>query len=359
MPCEPHCGRSWVPGPMSEPDRSGIVLVGMPGSGKSTVGQLVAQRLGVPHLDTDELAERRIGMPVPAYIERHGEAAFRVEEAEAVREACATPGAIISTGGGAALDPLNRWALWQHGTVAWLDLEPERLNERLRSDGVARPTLQPYSTERTSAVLASRSAVYRAADLRIEAGGTPDSLATEVMNGMRVTSARRLLDAEVPRHHPMGGPTARVVMGVELDECPGRRGRPGSATAGPAPGPRQAARNANHAPDPGWGACETHRFPGAHPRVAGEAPRGALDALARGRRRNHRRPRRDRGRAVCPRHPAHPGADHLAGAGRQRHRRQGGGRPWRREERGRRLLATGRGDLGRGDVALAADRPAP
>ena len=205
---------------MSEPDRSGIVLVGMPGSGKSTVGRLVAQRLGVPHLDTDELAERRIGMPVPAYIERHGEAAFRVEEAEAVREACATPGAIISTGGGAALDPLNRWALWQHGTVAWLDLDPERLNERLRSDGVARPTLQPYSTERTSAVLASRSAVYRAADLRIEAGGTPDSLATEVMNGMRVTSARRLLDAEVPRHHPMGGPTARVVMGVELDEVP-------------------------------------------------------------------------------------------------------------------------------------------
>ena len=149
MPCAPHCGRSWVPGPMSEPDRSGIVLVGMPGSGKSTVGQLVAQRLGVPHLDTDELAERRIGMPVPAYIERHGEAAFRLEEAEAVREACATPGAIISTGGGAALDPLNRWALWQHGTVAWLDLEPERLNERLRRRLERRAPDPPAVLDRT------------------------------------------------------------------------------------------------------------------------------------------------------------------------------------------------------------------
>jgi shikimate kinase len=121
----------------------GIVLVGMPGSGKSSVGRIVAERLRRPFLDTDEIAARRLGMPVAAYIERHGAAQYRAVEAEAVAEACATPGAVISTGGGAVLDPLNRWALWHHGTVAWLDLPVDVLVARLQADDVPRPTLMP------------------------------------------------------------------------------------------------------------------------------------------------------------------------------------------------------------------------
>ncbi|MGH2444758.1 MAG: shikimate kinase, partial [Candidatus Limnocylindria bacterium] len=93
----------------------GIVLVGMPASGKTTVGRLVADRLGRRFVDTDELVEQRIGIPVPAYLEQRGEAAFRAEEARAVAEACAMPGAVIGAGGGAVIDPLNRWALWHHG----------------------------------------------------------------------------------------------------------------------------------------------------------------------------------------------------------------------------------------------------
>ena len=192
----------------------GVVLVGMPASGKSRVGRIAAERLGRPFVDTDEIAARRIGMPVSAYIDLHGEAAYRAEEATAVAEACAVPGAVIATGGGAALDPLNRWALWHHGTVAWLDLPTDELLRRLRADDVPRPTLQPYSTERVEARLADRAPMYGAADYRLDASGPPERIAGELLEPRGQPTARRLFDAEVARHHPMGPRTARIVMGA-------------------------------------------------------------------------------------------------------------------------------------------------
>lgn len=196
----------------------GIVLVGMPTSGKSTVGRLVAERLGRPFLDTDELAAQRVGMPVAEYIERHGEPAYRAEEAKAVMAACAVPGAVISTGGGAVLDPLNRWALWHHGIVAWLDVPADELLRRLTADGVARPTLQPYGAERLTRAVADRAPLYRAADLRLDASGSPDAAAARLLSSRAPLGGRRLLDAEVERHHPIGPRVARMVMGVGLVE---------------------------------------------------------------------------------------------------------------------------------------------
>lgn len=195
---------------------SGIVLVGMPTSGKSTVGRLVAERLGRPYLDTDELTAGRIGMPMAEYIRRHGEPAARAEESTAVADACAVPGAVISTGGGAPLDPLNRWALWHHGTVAWLDVAEDELLRRLHADDVPRPTLQPYGAERTATVLADRAPTYRAADLRLDGSGSPEAIRDKLISRHGPLRGRRLLDAEVERHHPIGPPTARVVMGVDL-----------------------------------------------------------------------------------------------------------------------------------------------
>ena len=192
----------------------GIVLIGMPTSGKSTVGRLVAERLGREFIDTDQLVARRIGMPVPAYLERHGEPAFRDVESQAVTDACATPGAVIGAGGGAVLDPLNRWALWHHGTVAWLDVPPEALLSRLQADRVARPTMRPYGTERLTTVLAARAPMYRAADLRVDASGDARAVADEVVLGRRRGAGRRLFDAEVARQHPIGPATARIVMGL-------------------------------------------------------------------------------------------------------------------------------------------------
>src|SRR3990170_2659498 len=140
MPCAPSSGQESMP--------EGVVLVGMPASGKSSVGRIIAERLGRPFLDTDEIIADRLGMAVPEYIERRGEDAFRAEESRAVAEACSVEGAVVSAGGGAVIDPLNRWALWHHGTVAWLDAQPELLVSRLRADAVARPTFQPYDPRR-------------------------------------------------------------------------------------------------------------------------------------------------------------------------------------------------------------------
>ncbi|HYI66315.1 MAG TPA: bifunctional shikimate kinase/3-dehydroquinate synthase, partial [Candidatus Limnocylindrales bacterium] len=195
---------------------AGIVLVGMPASGKSTVGRLVAARLGRPFLDTDELVAGHAGMPMADYIRRHGEAAARALESKAVLEACAVPGAVIATGGGAALDPLNRWGLWHHGTVAWLDLAGDELLKRLRADGVPRPTLEPYDEERLTMVLADRAPVYRAADIRLDASGSPERIGGDLISKLGPLRGRRLLDAEVERHHPIGPRTARFVMGVDL-----------------------------------------------------------------------------------------------------------------------------------------------
>ena len=191
----------------------GVVLVGMPTVGKSTVGRLVADRLGRPFVDTDELAARRIGMPVAEFIARRGVEAYRAAETEAVAEAARMPNAVIATGGGAVLDPLSRWTLWHHGTVAWLDLGVAALVERLRRDPTPRPTLQPYGAETVRATLAERAPMYRAADLRLDAAADRETVAARIV-AARGARGRRLFDAEVPRPHPMGPSTARVVLGI-------------------------------------------------------------------------------------------------------------------------------------------------
>jgi 3-dehydroquinate synthetase len=208
---------------MPEPG-SGIVLIGMPGSGKSTVGRLVAERLGREFIDTDALFEARHGTPVPAYLAERGEPAFREAESAIVAEAARLQGAVIGVGGGAIVDPLNRWALWHHGTVAWLDAAPDALVARLERDPVDRPTFRPYSVERLAAVLAERTPFYRAADVRLDAVRAPELVAEELFGWRAYPRGRRLLDIEIARRHPVGPATARVVMGtgLALDELVGR-----------------------------------------------------------------------------------------------------------------------------------------
>jgi shikimate kinase / 3-dehydroquinate synthase len=194
----------------------GVVLVGMPGSGKSTVGRLVAERLGTPCVDTDELFAEIHGTSVPAYLRERGEPAFRAAEAEAVARACAMRGAVIGAGGGAVLDPVNRWALWHHGMVGWLDVPAEELARRLEQDTVDRPTFRPYDPARLASVIEERAFAYRAADLVLDGRRDPRLVAEEIVARLAHTTGRTLLDATMPRRHPIGPAEARVVMGVDL-----------------------------------------------------------------------------------------------------------------------------------------------
>lgn len=118
-----------------------VFLVGLPGSGKSTVGRQLARRLGLPFVDSDHVIEQRIGSSIRAFFDREGEAAFRDLEAQVIDDVTAGPLAVIATGGGAVLRPENRERLHERGRVVYLRSTPEDLFRRLRNDR-HRPLLQ-------------------------------------------------------------------------------------------------------------------------------------------------------------------------------------------------------------------------
>lgn len=116
-------------------------MIGLPGSGKSTVGRHLARLLSLRLLDLDAEIERRIGTTVSACFDRCGEAGFRVIEAEALEAATQGEGTVIATGGGAVLCAGNRQMLRQRTTVVYLRSRPEDIARRLRND-TKRPLLQ-------------------------------------------------------------------------------------------------------------------------------------------------------------------------------------------------------------------------
>ena len=118
-----------------------IALVGMPGSGKSTVGRHLARQLGLRFVDSDTEIERRIGMPIKDYFAQQGEDSFRDQEQAVIDELSAQPDILLATGGGAVLRPSNRDALHSRTHVFYLRSTPEELHRRLRHD-THRPLLQ-------------------------------------------------------------------------------------------------------------------------------------------------------------------------------------------------------------------------
>lgn len=118
-----------------------IALVGLPGSGKSTIGRQLARRLGLAFLDTDQLIEQRLGCSIREYFEREGESSFRDIEQAIIDEVTLTHAGVISTGGGSVLRPANREHLHQRSQVVYLRSSPEEIFRRLRHD-TNRPLLQ-------------------------------------------------------------------------------------------------------------------------------------------------------------------------------------------------------------------------
>ena len=96
-------------------DRTNLVLVGMPGCGKTTVGRALAQLSGKPFVDLDEEIVRRAGRPIPYIFQTEGEEAFRELEARVLAEVCAQSGQVVATGGGAVLRAENRAAMRRAG----------------------------------------------------------------------------------------------------------------------------------------------------------------------------------------------------------------------------------------------------
>lgn len=118
-----------------------IALVGLPGSGKSTVGRQLARRLALPFRDSDHEIESRIGCTIREFFEREGESAFRDIEQEVIRELTGGEAGVLATGGGAVLREANRERLHGFAHVIYLRAAPDDLYRRLRQD-TQRPLLQ-------------------------------------------------------------------------------------------------------------------------------------------------------------------------------------------------------------------------
>jgi shikimate kinase len=118
-----------------------ISLIGLPGSGKSTVGRQLARRLQLSFSDSDQAIEARLGCSIREFFEREGEARFRDIEAEVIDGLSQQGACVLSTGGGAVLRPENRERLRARGQVIYLKSHPEELIRRLRHD-TSRPLLQ-------------------------------------------------------------------------------------------------------------------------------------------------------------------------------------------------------------------------
>ena len=145
--------------------RRNLVLIGMPSSGKTSVGRLLAEKSDKPFFDSDEEIIKRIHMPIAEYFAGYGEAEFRKQEKAVLAELTQTGGRVIATGGGAILDEDNVRALRRTGTVIFLDRSLDRLtatpDRPLSSDHAA---LERLFSERTEK--------YRAAaDIRVNADG--------------------------------------------------------------------------------------------------------------------------------------------------------------------------------------------
>ena len=156
-------------------ERENLVLIGMPGAGKTTVGRILTQKTGRQFVDIDEEIEIRAGMTISAIFEARGEAGFRDLEAAVIRDFAGLTGGVVATGGGSVLQPENLRRLKQNGRLILLDRPLEAL---LPSS--ARPLGD--TAEKLTALYAERIPIYTAAaELRIDNSGTPEEAADAVL----------------------------------------------------------------------------------------------------------------------------------------------------------------------------------
>jgi shikimate kinase len=159
-----------------------VYLVGMPGSGKSSVGQELAVILGLPFGDLDAEIEAAEGRSIEQMFAGGGERAFRRVEAAALRSTARGAPAVVACGGGIVMDRRNRELMRSTGTVVFLDLGVDALRERLRPFA-GRPLLR--SDADLKRLFSAREGLYReAAHIAVDASGSPADVARAVAEAL-------------------------------------------------------------------------------------------------------------------------------------------------------------------------------
>src|ERR1700682_312847 len=163
-----------------------IVLVGMMGVGKSSIGRRLAERLGVPFVDADAEIEKAAGMSIADIFARHGEADFRSGESRLIARPLDGGPQVLATGGGAVMNADTRAAIKAKGVSIWLSAEFDVLMRRINKRKNDRPLLQtadPAATLRE--LLVAREPAYAQADLTVQSREVPhDAIVFEIMTSL-------------------------------------------------------------------------------------------------------------------------------------------------------------------------------
>jgi shikimate kinase/nucleoside-diphosphate-sugar epimerase len=180
-------------GEIVSPRQPNILLIGLMGSGKTTIGRIVSQMIGFQSVDTDAMIVESAGKTIPEIFAAEGEAGFRLHESAALRSLLGRRGCVIATGGGIITQPRNLPILRHLGYIVWLDTNPARLASRTAMNN-NRPLLADEEDPKAKLerLLAERNPLYKSlADLHIQTAElTPQETAYGVMESARVFFAK-------------------------------------------------------------------------------------------------------------------------------------------------------------------------
>lgn len=163
-----------------------VVLIGMMGAGKSSIGRRLASRLGMPFVDADAEIEKAAGMTIADIFARHGEAAFRTGEARVIARLLEAGPQVLATGGGAVMNADTRAAIKAKGVSIWLSADVDVLMRRIGKRKHERPMLQSDDPAMTlHRLLADRSPVYAQADLTVQSREVPhEAIVDEIVTAL-------------------------------------------------------------------------------------------------------------------------------------------------------------------------------